>query len=182
MIINDNQWYLTKLVGEILLRHNHPCYVNDISRIKLVKYFCGTSISTMSMISHEICWWDISVVQVIQVIQLIRVIQVGLAHLWPDFRVILDGSSSDPARHRRTLQARRQLFSPAALPAAQMFGHHASWNMDLGWNGERSELWGLEILVYNTEYFLHSPNQSTPLVVKTLDQAPKIFQMGNSRG
>ena len=45
----------------------------------------------MSMISHEISWWDISVVQVIQVIQvmqLIQVMQVRLAHLWPDFRVI----------------------------------------------------------------------------------------------
>ena len=57
------------------------------------------------MISHEISWWDISVVQVIQVIQLIQVIQeiqviqvmqlnkvmqVRLVHLWPDFQVIWD--------------------------------------------------------------------------------------------
>ena len=53
------------------------------------------------MIPHQISWWDISVVQVIQVIQviqmiqviqviqLIQVMQVRLAHLWPDFRVIL---------------------------------------------------------------------------------------------
>ena len=34
MIINDSQWYLTKLVGEVFLRYNNPCYVNDI---------CGTS-------------------------------------------------------------------------------------------------------------------------------------------
>ena len=40
------------------------------------------------MISQEISWWDISLVQVIQVIQLIQVIQVGLVHLWSDFRVI----------------------------------------------------------------------------------------------
>ena len=38
----------------------------------------------MSMISHEIF-----VVQVIQVLQLIQLIQVRLAHLWPDFQVIL---------------------------------------------------------------------------------------------
>ena len=85
MIINDNQWYLTKLV-------------------------C-TSIPAMSMIPHKIRWWDISLVQVIQVvlcqwyfmkevgeismvkviqvIQLIQVMQVRLAHLWLDFRVIL---------------------------------------------------------------------------------------------
>ena len=51
-------------------------------------------IPVMSMISHEISWWDISVVQVIQVIQVvqvnqpIQVMQVRLAHLWPDCRVI----------------------------------------------------------------------------------------------
>ena len=44
----------------------------------------------MSMISHEISWWDYSVVQVIQVMLLIQVMQVRLAHLWPDFRVILE--------------------------------------------------------------------------------------------
>ena len=49
----------------------------------------GTSIHAMSMVSHEISWWDISVVQVIQVFLLIQVMQVRLAHLWPDFRVIL---------------------------------------------------------------------------------------------
>ena len=57
----------------------------------------GTSIHAMSMISHEISWWDISVVQVIklkqmiqviQPIQQIQVMQVRLAHLWPDFWVI----------------------------------------------------------------------------------------------
>ena len=45
----------------------------------------------MSMISHKISWWGISVVQVIQVIQVIQLIcvmQVRLAHLWPNFRVI----------------------------------------------------------------------------------------------
>ena len=64
--------------------------INDISRSKLVRYFCGTSIPAMSMISHKISWWDIYVVQVkqvIQVIQLIQVMQVRLGHLWPDFRV-----------------------------------------------------------------------------------------------
>ena len=40
------------------------------------------------MISYEISWWDVSVVQVIQVIQRIQVMQVRLAQLWPDFRVI----------------------------------------------------------------------------------------------
>ena len=31
-IINDNKWYLTKLVTEIFLRYKYPCFVNDISR------------------------------------------------------------------------------------------------------------------------------------------------------
>ena len=48
-----------------------------------------TWIQEMSIIPHEISWWDISVVQVVQVIQLIQVMQGRLAHLWPDFRVIL---------------------------------------------------------------------------------------------
>ena len=49
-----------------------------------MRYFCGTVIPAMSMISHEISWRDISVAQVIQVIQvikLIQVMQVRLAHL-----------------------------------------------------------------------------------------------------
>ena len=63
--------------------------INDISRSKLVKYFCGTSIPAISMISHEISWWGISVIQVIKVTQVIELIQVmQVAHLWPDFRVI----------------------------------------------------------------------------------------------
>ena len=62
--------------------------IHDISRSKLVRYFCGTSIPAMLMISNEISWWDIFVVQVIQVMQLNKVMQVRLAHLWPDFRVI----------------------------------------------------------------------------------------------
>ena len=50
LIINDNQWYLTKLVGEVFLWHMYSCYVNDISRSKLTIYFCGTrSIPAMSM-------------------------------------------------------------------------------------------------------------------------------------
>ena len=58
----------------------------------------GTSIPAISMIPHEIIWWDIFVVrvihviqvlQVIQVTQLIQVMQVTLAHLWPDFQVVL---------------------------------------------------------------------------------------------
>ena len=59
-----------------------------------MRYFCGTRVPAISMVSHEISWWDISlvqeiqVIQVIQVIQLIQVMQVRLAHLWPDFRVI----------------------------------------------------------------------------------------------
>ena len=63
--------------------------INDISRSYLVRYFCDTIIPAMSMLSHEISWWDISMlIQVIQVILLIQVMQVRLAHLWPDFRVI----------------------------------------------------------------------------------------------
>jgi hypothetical protein len=53
------QWYLTKLVGEIFLWYKYPCYVNDFSRNWLVRYFCGTSIQAMSMISYEDSWWDL---------------------------------------------------------------------------------------------------------------------------
>ena len=68
------------------------------------KYLCGISITAMSMISNEICWWGISVeqvipvikvieviqvIQVIKIIQLIQVMLVRLAHLWPDIRVTL---------------------------------------------------------------------------------------------
>ena len=65
MIVNDNQQSLTKLE----------------------RYFCDTSIHAMSMISHEICFFDTSDTSdtcdasIIQVIQLIHVIQVRLAHL-----------------------------------------------------------------------------------------------------
>ena len=58
------QWYLTKLVGEIFLWYKYPCYVNDISQNRLVRYFFGTSIHATSMISREISWWDFFVVQV----------------------------------------------------------------------------------------------------------------------
>ena len=37
---------------------------NDNSQNQLVRYFCGTSIPAMSMISHEVSWWDMFVVQV----------------------------------------------------------------------------------------------------------------------
>ena len=30
-----------KEVGEIFLWHKYPCYVNDISKNLLVRYFCG---------------------------------------------------------------------------------------------------------------------------------------------
>ena len=63
-ILNDNQWYLTKLVGEIFLWYKYPCYVNDISRSKLMRYVCGTSFPAISMIFHEVSWWDVFVVQV----------------------------------------------------------------------------------------------------------------------
>ena len=63
------------------------------------------------MISDDISWWDISVVQVIQsmqfiqVIQLIQAMQVTLAHLWPDFRVVfiffLNLISKDRGRRKR---------------------------------------------------------------------------------
>ena len=48
---------------------------NDNSQNQLVRYFCGTSIPAMSMISREISWWDISVVEMIQVIQVLQLIQ-----------------------------------------------------------------------------------------------------------
>ena len=43
---------------------------------------------SMSMISHEIIWWDTSMVQVKQLIQVMQVMQVRLTHLWPNFSVI----------------------------------------------------------------------------------------------
>ena len=49
---------------DVMWWYEYPCYVNDISRNWLVRYFCGTSINAMSMISHGIGGWDISVVQV----------------------------------------------------------------------------------------------------------------------
>ena len=67
-------------------------YHKNISRTNSLRYFRGKSIPAMSMIYHEISWWDISVVQVIhmiQVIQLIHVMQVRLGHLWPSFRFFL---------------------------------------------------------------------------------------------
>ena len=33
------QWYLTKLGGEIFLWYKYPCYVNDISRSRLMRFF-----------------------------------------------------------------------------------------------------------------------------------------------
>ena len=78
-MIIDNQWYLTKLVGE---------------------QFFNTSIPAMSMISHEIRNWDISVVQMIQVMQMIQVIEViqviqeRLAYLWCESTLELFFSAS----------------------------------------------------------------------------------------
>ena len=72
------------IIIEIFLWYKYACDVNDISRSKIVRYLFGTTISAILMVSHEISWWDISVVQVIQVIQLIQVIQVRLAHLRPE--------------------------------------------------------------------------------------------------
>ena len=43
MTSNDNQWHLPKLCCEIFLWYNYPCYVNDIPRNKVVRYFYGTS-------------------------------------------------------------------------------------------------------------------------------------------
>ena len=63
MIINENQW-------ESMI----------IPQCWLVRYFCDTIIPAMSMISHEISRWNISVVQLIQAIQLIKVIQVIVLH------------------------------------------------------------------------------------------------------
>ena len=71
--------------------YKFPFYVNDISRNQLVRYIFGTSFLALSMISHEISWWDISVVEMIQVVQVTQLIQdnqVRLAHLWVDFWVI----------------------------------------------------------------------------------------------
>ena len=49
-----------KLVGEIFLWYKYPCYVNDISQSRLMRFFCGASISVMSKISHKISFGDIS--------------------------------------------------------------------------------------------------------------------------
>ena len=74
----------------------------------------------MLMISNEISWWDISVVQVIQVIQ---VVKVRLAHLWPDFRVISSNTAFDLDLMTRTrhlilmfLAAARIAAYPAGAP------------------------------------------------------------------
>ena len=66
--------------------------INDISRSYLVRYFCDTIIPAMSMISHEVSWWDIfcdtSDTSDTSNTAIIQVIQVRLTHLWwPDFRV-----------------------------------------------------------------------------------------------
>ena len=66
-----------------------------------MRYFCGTIIPALSMISHEISWWDISVAQVkqvIQVIQLIQVMRVRLAHLRVNFQIICCGYDSGHLR------------------------------------------------------------------------------------
>ena len=77
----------------------------------------------MLMISNEISWWDISVVQVIQVIQVIQVMKVRLAHLWPDFRVISSNTVFDSDLMTRTrhlilmfLAAARIAAYPAGAP------------------------------------------------------------------
>ena len=89
-----SQCYLTRSFGGIFLWYKYPCYVNDITQNRLVRYICGTSFPAMSIIYHEISWWDIFVVEMIQVIQVIPLIQdnqVRLAQLWVDFRVIFIG-------------------------------------------------------------------------------------------
>ena len=48
MISHEIRWY------------KYSCYVNDISRSRLIRFFCGTSIFVISMISHKISLWDIS--------------------------------------------------------------------------------------------------------------------------
>ena len=62
-----------------------------------VVYFLDALASLDFKFSHEISWWDISVVEMIQVIQLIQDNQLRLAHLWVDFRVI---SSRCTFQHR----------------------------------------------------------------------------------
>ena len=54
----------------------------DISRTKYVRYFCSTVISAISMISHEISLWDISVVQVCMLGQWYLTKLVGEIFLW----------------------------------------------------------------------------------------------------
>ena len=76
------QRYLTKKVGEIFLWYKYSCYVNDISRSKVVRYFCGTSIPAMSMISHESSWLDIFSVHVSLLCQLYLTKLVGEIFLW----------------------------------------------------------------------------------------------------
>ena len=64
VFIYDFKLSIAESVSNSLFFHNYLCYVKDVSRIKLLRYFCGTSIPATSKISHEIIWWDISVVQV----------------------------------------------------------------------------------------------------------------------
>ena len=53
---------------------NDPCYVNDISRNYLVRYFCGTSDTSNTCNTADLS--DAS---------------KTITHMWPDFRVILSG-------------------------------------------------------------------------------------------
>ena len=68
----------------------------------------------MLMISHEISWWDISVVQVIQVIQ---AMQVRLAHLWPDFWVISSNTAFDLDLMTRTRHLILMFLAAARIAA-----------------------------------------------------------------
>ena len=118
------QWYLTKLVLDFKLSLSQSVIYRFLDVMWCDVMWCdvmwcdGTSIHAMSMISHEISWWDISVVQVSMLCQwyltklvgeiflgtddacdksesvidpvcpVSPVSPVSLAHLWVDFRVI----------------------------------------------------------------------------------------------
>ena len=47
-----------------------------------MRYFCGTNIHAMSMVSHKISWWDISVVKVFMLCQWYLTKLVGEIFLW----------------------------------------------------------------------------------------------------
>ena len=106
MIINDNQWW--SLISHevtwwyIFFHTGIPAMSMISPGVSWWDIFLVQVFMQFLWYLKEISWWDISVVEVIQILQviqvvqvvqvkqLIQVMQVGLAHLWPDIRVILD--------------------------------------------------------------------------------------------